>query len=284
MKSNLVGKKVISIIMFIILTLVATKVYAANDNFNTSLKASSSKVKREDTISITIGLKDIAIKSGEKGIGAYTANIKFDSSVLEYVSTSSMGKWEAPFYQNGFIVGNTKDGEVVKTTQNIGAITFKVKKDAKLGETTIELNNFSGSTAENDISTPNQSIKITIVASNSDNNDNNNDNNDNNNNDNNNSNDNNNNNNNNDNNNDNNSDNNNSNDNNNDNNDNNNNDHKNDTNSNHNTNINNEERENIASGVLPKTGQKGIILIVGIGIIIVCSIILYLKIHNINKK
>lgn len=161
MRNNTV-RKIVSIIL-IALLICATKVYAANDSFGTTVKASTTQVKREDNITITIGLKDIKIESGEKGIGAYTASIKFDASVLEYVSTNSTDKWEAPFYQNGLITGNTKDGEVVNSTQNIGTITFKVKKDAKLGETTIGLTNFSGSTAESDVSASDVSIKVTIV-------------------------------------------------------------------------------------------------------------------------
>lgn len=164
MKNKVESKKVISILLIaLLLLLFTTKVYAANDSFNTTLQASSTQAKREENITITIGLKDIAIESGEKGIGAYTANIKFDSSVFEYVSTNATDNWEAPFYQNGLITGNTKSGEVVKTAQNIGTITFKVKKDAKLGDTTIELNNFAGSTAATDVSASNKTIKVTIA-------------------------------------------------------------------------------------------------------------------------
>lgn len=179
MESNLVSKKRMSVILILILLLLlllTTKVYAANDKFNTTLNANNLQVKREDNITITIGLKDIAIESGEKGIGAYTARVKFDSSVLEYVSTNGTDNWEAPFYQNGLITGNTKNGEVVKTAQSIGTITFKVKKDAKLGETEIQLTNFSGTTVENDVVTADQTIKITIVDKNSNNNNNNNNN------------------------------------------------------------------------------------------------------------
>ena len=176
MKSNLVRKKIMSVILIIILVLT-TKVYAANDKFSTTLNTNTLQVKREDNITITIGLTDIAIESGEKGIGGYTASIKFDSSVLEYVSTNGTDKWEAPFYQNGLITSNTKDGEVVKTAQSIGTITFKVKKDAKLGETDIQLTNFSGTTVENDVVTTDKTVKITIVDNNSNNNNNNNNNN-----------------------------------------------------------------------------------------------------------
>lgn len=166
MKKNIRNKKMIGILLiaFIILT---TKVYAAGDKFETTLKASSSNIKRESTVTITIGLDKISIENGDKGIGGYTGKIRFDSSVLEYVSATGTDKWEKPTYQDGLITATTSDGEVVKTTQSIATITFKVKKDAKLGESIISLENFSGTNAVNDISTDNKSIKVTIVDQNS---------------------------------------------------------------------------------------------------------------------
>ncbi len=164
MKNN-IAKKIVCIILTILL-LLATNVYGADDSFKTKLTASSSNVKRGKNITVTIALKDIAIKSGEKGIGAYTASIEFDSSVLEYVSSKGTSKWDAPLYQNGKITGNTSDGKVVSTAQNIGSITFKVKSTAKLGKTTIKLTNFSGSTAKTDVKANDVSIKITIANQN----------------------------------------------------------------------------------------------------------------------
>lgn len=173
MKNNIISKKIIGILLMALL-MITTNVYASDDSFETTLTANNIQAKPEDTITVTIGLSDIAIQSGEKGIGAYTGSIKFDSSVFEYVSTGATDKWEAPFYQNGLITGNTKNGEAVNTAQNIGTITFKVKKDAKLGETTIELKNFSGSTALTDVDASNKSIKLTIVGNNTNDNNNNN--------------------------------------------------------------------------------------------------------------
>lgn len=164
-------KKVISILLMIVLIMATVKVQAANDSFGTSLTTNNSQAKRGDTIIVNIGLKDIAIESGEKGIGAYTAGIQFDSSVLEYVSTDGTDKWEAPFYQDGLITSNTKDAEVVKTTQSIGTITFKVKENAKLGETSIAVTNFSGSTAGPDVlASSNGTTKLTIIDKNGGNN------------------------------------------------------------------------------------------------------------------
>ncbi len=290
MKNSIISKKIISIVLSALLLVFTTKVYAANDSFTTTLKASSTEAKREEKITITIGLKDLKIESGEKGIGAYTARIKFDSSVLEYVSTNSTDKWEAPFYQGGLITGNTKDGEVVKTAQSIGTITFKVKKDAKLGESTIELTNFSGSTAVTDVSTSNKSIKITIIDDDKKDDDNNNNdkpnsgnnnkpnsgnNNSSNNNNKPNS-----------------GNNNNSNNNNNQNNENNNNDdNQNSENNNSDNNDSNKEPNtsnvvdtSVKDGALPKTGGTNITIFIVIGICILLAIILFISMRLLNKK
>ena len=165
MKNSKRNKKIIGIILILILAFM-TNVYAANDSFKTNLTVDNSKVKKGQNVTVTISLSDIAIESGEKGIAAYTAKIDFDSSVLEYVSTKGTDKWEEPFYQDTLITGETKDAEVIKTSQSIGTITFKVKEDAKLGDTTIKLTNFSGSTASSDVAANDSSVKVTIINQN----------------------------------------------------------------------------------------------------------------------
>ncbi len=168
MKNNINIKKMIAIVLIIILALTSNT-YGASDSFKTNLTVDNSQVRRGQNITITIALSDIAIESGEKGIGAYSARIDFDSSVLEYVSTKGTDKWEAPFYKDSLITGNTNDAQVVKTNQDIGTIIFKVKDDAKLGDTTIKLVNFLGSTASSDVTSADTSIKVTIIEQNNDN-------------------------------------------------------------------------------------------------------------------
>ncbi len=133
MKSKVKSKKMISLVLIMMMFLLfTTTVCAATNSFNTSLQVNDTQVRRGSNVTVTIGLKNISIESGEKGIGAYTANIKFDSSVLEYVSSNGTDKWEAPLYEDGAITGNTKDAKVVNTQGSIGTITFKVKDDAKI--------------------------------------------------------------------------------------------------------------------------------------------------------
>lgn len=164
MKNILKSRKIIGIVL-VALLLFTTSVYAVNnDSYKTTIATANTEVKRGDTVIVTIGLDDIKIESGEKGIGAYTAKVESDPNVLEYVKTDGTDKWEAPFYQNGLITGHTRDGEVVNTKGNIGTITFKVKSDAKLGESIISLKNFSGSTAVTDVDAANVPVtKITVI-------------------------------------------------------------------------------------------------------------------------
>ena len=165
MKKIINVKRVTYIILIIVTLILSTNVYAANDSFKTSLSVNKSQVKRGEKITVTINLSDISIESEEKGIGAYTAILNFDSSVLEYVEDSAkgIGKWETPLYQDSKITGNTNDGKVVNTNQSIGTFEFIVKNNAALGETTIKLVNFSGSTSQIDVSAPDSSVKVTIV-------------------------------------------------------------------------------------------------------------------------
>lgn len=163
--------KLIGILVIALFVVFSTIVSAANDSYQTTLKANASEVKVGENITITIGLDKIAITTGDKGIGAYTAKLEYDTSALEYVETQGSSKWGEPFFKNGSITGVTKDGECVNTTQSIGTITFKVKDNAKLGKTTIQLTNFKGSTGvAGDLMASNQpKIEITVVSKQSDN-------------------------------------------------------------------------------------------------------------------
>lgn len=159
-------KKIASIILIAMIALTAN-VYATNDSYKTTLSTTKTKVKSGDTIEITIGLKDISIESGEQGIGAYTAEIEFDNSIFEYAEESARGAngWEIMCHESEkgvLIVGNTSNGEVVKTDQIIGTITLKVKDNVKSGETTIKLTNFSGATVGPEVTAPNTSIDIVL--------------------------------------------------------------------------------------------------------------------------
>lgn len=163
MKKNIGRKKIISILL-IILLIITTKVYAAEDSFGTELTVDNAQVKANDLVTVTIGLNNIEIEGGDKGIGGYTGKIEYDTSILEYVSASGTDIWDKPFFSDKFITSTTSNGVVVDTPQSIGTITFKVRSDAVLGKTTIGLENFSGTNGEKDIYTMNKSVEIEVIG------------------------------------------------------------------------------------------------------------------------
>ena len=166
MKKNLRIEKVLSSIL-IALLIFTTKIYAATDYYETTIKATPEQLKEGERVEITLGLDKMKIESGEGGIAGYTAKFIFDSDVFEYVSSKGTEKWEAPFYQGGTITAHTTDGEVTKTNQSIGSITLQVKKGAKLGKTNITLENFSGATmGATEVKASNQATEVTIISSN----------------------------------------------------------------------------------------------------------------------
>lgn len=153
--------KVISTVL-VALLILTTRVYAA-DSFGTTLRANA-QAKREDTVTVTFGLKDIAIESGEKGICAYTTTLEFSPDVFEYVSSKGTDKWEDPLYQEGTMVAETKSTQVETTPQDVATITLKVKDNAPLGETTIKLTKFIGTTMGPDVEAKDIETKVTILA------------------------------------------------------------------------------------------------------------------------
>ncbi len=155
-------KKVVFAVLIASILFLTSSIYAANDSFKTALSVNKSQLKRGEEVTVTLKLSDISIESGEKGIGAYSAKIDFDSNIFEYVSISGSEKWDTPLYQDKLITATTSDGNVVNTNQSIATVTLKVKSNATLGDTTIKLTNFSGSTAASNVSAPDSSVKITI--------------------------------------------------------------------------------------------------------------------------
>lgn len=162
MRNIIKTKKVIFAVLIVAILFLSSVVHATTDSFKTALSANNSQIKRGEEVTVTLKLSDISIESGEKGIGAYSAKIDFDSAIFEYVSISGSGKWDIPLYQDKLITATTTDGNVINTNQSIATVTLKVKSNATLGDTTIRLTNFSGSTAASNVSAPDSSVKITI--------------------------------------------------------------------------------------------------------------------------
>lgn len=143
-------KKLLAIlsILLIILAMLSIKSYAAEgDTFELQVNPSTSTLNPGDDFTVNLVLDDINVTSGEQGIGAYQAKMIYDTNILELVSVTSASGWEVS-QNEGNIIANTSNGQVVKQRTNTAVVSFKVKDDATGGNTTISLASVSGSSGE----------------------------------------------------------------------------------------------------------------------------------------
>lgn len=140
-------KKLLAIlsILFLILAMLQIKSYAAEgDTFELQVNASASTLNPGDDFTVNLVLDKINVTSGDQGIGAYQAKLIYDTNVLELVSVTSASGWEVS-QNEGNIIANTSNGQVVKQRTNTAVISFKLKNDTSVGHTTISLENVTGS-------------------------------------------------------------------------------------------------------------------------------------------
>lgn len=155
-----------SIILLLITTIIlgiSFKVKAAEgDSYSLKMSADKTKVKAGETITISLKLDNIKIESGEKGIGSYEGSLIYDTKIFESVKMAGNDDWDTPFQNEGRFTAARSDGECVSEAQEIATIKLKVKSDAKEGETTIEIKDFSASNAVENIKTADSNIKVKI--------------------------------------------------------------------------------------------------------------------------
>ena len=250
MKKGLVIFTIITLI-----TVISLPVFASAYTVKI-LTQGSNQINLGDTVTFIVQINNI---DEQYGVGAISGKIEYNKSIFELIKSNDITPgegWGSISFndiednsQYGSFVTERSSGDIITNDNELMKITAKVKNDAMPGATTIKITNLSASDGNDDFTTEDVSLSVTIVKNepdddnNNDDNNNDNNNNDDNNNDNNNNDNNNNDNNNDDNNNDNNNnDNNNNDDNNNDNN--NNDDNNNDNNNNDNNNDDNNNDDN----------------------------------------
>lgn len=155
-----------SIILLLITTIIlgiSFKVKATEgDSYSLKMSADKTTVKVGETITISLKLDNIKIESGEKGLGSYEGSLIYDTKIFESIKMAGNDDWDTPFQNEGRFTAARVDGECVSEAQEIATIKLKVKSDAKEGETTIEIKDFSASNATENIKTADSNIKVKI--------------------------------------------------------------------------------------------------------------------------
>lgn len=132
-----------SIIFLVIVAFTTLSMAAEGDSFTLSLEPVSSELTRGETFEVKVFLDDIHVVSGEQGIAGYTARITYDENMLSLENVSASLGWEA-MENEGAVVVNTSNAEVVKDRTETIIITFKVNDNASIGDTTIGIENIEG--------------------------------------------------------------------------------------------------------------------------------------------
>lgn len=136
------------------------------DSFHLALQPNKTTLKKGDTVEVSIVLDNIKVESGDKGIGAYSAKISYDTNVFGEIEKVKSENWEI-MQNEGSMIANTKDGNCVTQKTVTGTFELKVKENAKIGETTIKIGEIKGSSGETIIGQGNElKIKIEDKANN----------------------------------------------------------------------------------------------------------------------
>ena len=154
--------KIVIITTLLLIFILSINTFAASEeSFELKLTASTESVNPGQTFSVDIVLDNIKVTTGDLGIGAYSAVIKYDTNILEILNVTAATGWEA-MSNEGNIVVNTTNAEVVKEKQNTAKINFKVKETAKLEETEIKIENIEAPTGATTILGKGISTKIIV--------------------------------------------------------------------------------------------------------------------------
>lgn len=156
-------KKKCLIITLVMILVVCSLVSVVNaSSLSVSMTPSSTAVKEATEFTVTIKISNI--DAGQNGINSITSYLKYDTSVFETISESSMddlNSWQHEFNSDTgkLIIFKTS---FVKTEEEIFQITFKTKSGVTGKTGQISLSNILASNSESPISAPDIATTITV--------------------------------------------------------------------------------------------------------------------------
>lgn len=156
---------VIVLILAILLLVVNTTSYAANDSYSMKIIPNKTSLKTNESVLITVRLEDVKIESGEKGIGSYEAVLEYDKNSFEFVNITSAANWDSAIFneETGKFASVRSDALCSSENQDIATIELKAKTNIYNGPTTIKLKNIGCSNFDGIVKTNDVTTQITLV-------------------------------------------------------------------------------------------------------------------------
>lgn len=152
-------KKIIASILFLIVFITSTIVYAAIDA-KVQINSSITDIKPGEEVTFTVKVKDIVSENGANGI---EGTISYDTDKFEELKAENVtkaGSWDVAYY-NGKVIAEGLTA--IKNDSDVISIKLKVKEDSSLvGQTaSVSLNNtVVYNTDKVDLGTVSASVRI----------------------------------------------------------------------------------------------------------------------------
>lgn len=157
MKKNIFKISVITIMLVLIYTTVASAL-----SFTATMTPSSTTVAESTEFTISVKVSNLDV--GQNGINSLSGYLKYDSSVFDAISDSSiegLNSWSPTFNADSGKITLTKT-TFVKSEEAVFQVTFKTKSGVSGKTGTISYTNIVASNSETEIAASDISTTITI--------------------------------------------------------------------------------------------------------------------------
>lgn len=158
-----IRKNLITILLVLstIMLVCSTNVSNAADNAKIGLTADKTEAVAGDTVKITVKVKDIT--GITDGIIGLQGNLVYDNTIFESVTFANLNNWDKPDYNetNGSFL--TSKGDFVKNDEDVFTISLKLKSDAKLGDTKVQLKDIQVADLDKEYTSTGAEITIKVV-------------------------------------------------------------------------------------------------------------------------
>lgn len=153
-------KKVVSIILFIILVIVSLNVKAVSENGST-VNMSFTKTVEEDKVVIKISLGEF-VSVEENSVMASTMTLDFDNNVISKVSGTSSNNWDITIQESTKRVLLETDS--ARPNTEIAEITFNINPNASEGTSSVGLKeiNIAASSSGLDENYSDQTVSFSV--------------------------------------------------------------------------------------------------------------------------
>lgn len=152
-------KTKIFVLTCIIFLLMVGISYGATSEYDIKMEIEKEKYVTGETIQIPVIVENINM---EHGIVALSTVLSYDETILEEPIILNGSNWTTPIMVEDLIQTTTTTMQPTKENQKVMILSFKIKDDAKPGQTEISLLNFEASDGENTIENEDTSIKIDV--------------------------------------------------------------------------------------------------------------------------